>query len=103
MSNQFYTKEPDFQQVSRDEYNRFIENYPRPLARDVCAICDPPVITHNDFELANRWPYSVVARTWLYDDTPGEYFYEPEEKRKYFICVNHEALFNSKTGYKEND
>lgn len=66
MSNQFYIKEPDFQQVSRDEYNKFIENYPRPLAQDVCAICDPPIITHNDFELANRWPYSVVARTWLY-------------------------------------
>ncbi|HHX31083.1 MAG TPA: hypothetical protein GX712_00640 [Bacteroidales bacterium] len=24
----------------------------------------------NDFELANRWPYSVVAHTWAYSDDP---------------------------------
>jgi hypothetical protein len=99
MENKFYTAEPEFKQVTRAEYEEFLKNYPRPLRSDVCAICDPPVITHNDFELANRWPYSVIARTWLYDDKPGQYFYEPEEKRKFYICVNYRELFDSKTGY----
>ena len=97
--NKFYTAEPVFRLVTRGEYEDFLKQYPRPLEQDVCAICDPPVITHNDFELANRWPYSVVARTFLYDDNPGDMFYEAEEDRDYFICINYKILFDSKTGY----
>ena len=62
--------------------------------------CIPPSVSYNDFELANRWPYSVVASTFLYDDNPGDYLYEPEEERVYMIVENYEELFNSKTGNK---
>lgn len=65
--------------------------------------CDPPSVTYNDFELADRYPYSVVASTFLYDDTPGSYWYEPEEDKIYRIMVNYEEVFNSRTGNKTID
>ena len=30
-------------------------------------------ISYNDFDLANRWPYSIVANTWAYDDNPDDH------------------------------
>ena len=100
MENKFYTIEPKEKRVSKSEFIEFLKKYPRKLG-DVCGICDPPSITYNDFELANRWPYSVVASTFAYDDNPDGYFYEPEESRIYKIVENHEELFKSKTGYEE--
>jgi hypothetical protein len=47
--------------VSREEFDAFVKAYPRPLTRDVTAICEPPLITFNDFERAPYWPGSVVA------------------------------------------
>lgn len=101
MENKFYTAEPKEKRVSKSEFIEFLKNYPRKLERDVCGICDPPSITYNDFELANRWPYSVVASTFAYDDNPDGYYYEPEEERIYRIVENFEELFASKTGYME--
>ena len=97
----FYTAEPIEKEVTKEEFEEFVNNYPRNLTRDWCGICDPPLISYNDFELANRWPHSVVARTWAYSDDPDDIWYEPEENRSYYIVVNHEELFNSKTGYEE--
>ena len=94
----FYTAEPIKKKVSKQEFLNFIENYPRKLEIDCCGISDPPNITYNDFELANRWPYSIIASTFAYDDNPNDYFYEPEDKRDYFIVINYEELFKSKTG-----
>lgn len=94
----FYTAKPIRKKVSKQEFLNFIENYPRKLEVDCYGISDPPSITYNDFELANRWPYSIVASTFAYDDNPGDYFYEPEDKRDYFIIINYEELFKSKTG-----
>ena len=85
------TVKPEMKSVSKDEFVAFIKAYPRPLVRDVCGICDPPAISWNDF-LFGKWPDSVVARTFAYDDNPGDYFYEPEEKRDYSIMVNHDAV-----------
>ena len=94
----FYTAKPITKNVTKEEFMEFIKNYPRKLERDVCGISDPPAVSYNDFELANRWPYSIAASTFLYDDNPDDYFYEPEDKRTYCIVVNHEELFESKTG-----
>ena len=94
----FYTAKPISKKVSKQEFLNFIKNHPRKLKIDCCGISDPPSITYNDFELANRWPYSIVASTFAYDDNPGDYFYEPEEERYYSIVVNYKELFNSKTG-----
>ena len=101
MENKFYTIEPEVVNVSKQEFVDFINSYPRPLERDVFGACDPPAVSYNDFELANRWPYSIVASTHLYDDDPEGYWYEPEEQRTYRIVSNYNEVFNSKTGYIE--
>ena len=94
----FYTAEPKERNVRKEEFKEFIKNYPRKLERDVCGISDPPNITYNDFELANRWPYSVVARTFMYADNKEDYWYCPENERTYAIMENFEEVFASKTG-----
>lgn len=97
--NKFYTAKPISVKVTKQEFEEFIKNYPRKLERHGSMICEPPAISYNDFELANRWPYSVVAHTWGYDDNEGDRYYCPEEKREYYIVKNYEELFKSKTGY----
>ncbi len=74
-----------FKRVQKDEFNEFIKKYPRELVRDVYAVCEPPIVTYNDFERSDHWPDSVVAKTYLYDDYPGGYYYEPEDQREYYI------------------
>lgn len=93
----YYLVEPIFKKVSKTEFNNFLNEYSRKLNVDVCGISDPPLISYNDFKLADRWPYSIVAQTLVYDDNPGDYFYEPEESRDYYIAVNYEEVFNSRT------
>lgn len=99
----FYTVDPIYKSVSKEELNEFVKKYPRKLAIDVTGISDPPLKTFNDFELANRWPYSIVARHYCYDDDLGDYFYKAPEEREYYIMINYEEVFNSKTGNKAKD
>lgn len=99
----YYSVEPIFVNVTKEKFVNYINNYPRKLIRDVFGACDPPSITYNDFELADRYPYSVVASTHLYDDIPGSYYYEPEENRYYRVMVNYEEVFESRTGNKTID
>lgn len=101
--NKFYTTELEYKRVNKEEFYNFIKNYPRKLTCDCYGVCDPPSITYNDFELANRWPYSIVASTFAYSDNPDDYYYCPEEKKVYRICLNYQEAFDSKTGYKEKD
>lgn len=96
----FYTAEPNEIRVTKEEFDKFLDNYPRNLDSHVMQTCDPPLVTFNDFELANRWPYSIVARTWIYGSVPGSRYYEPEENRSYYIVSNYTELFNSKTGFE---
>lgn len=98
----YFTVEPVYKEVDKQTYQKFIDEYPRKLVCDVCGICDPPSITYNDFELADRYPYSVVASTFAYDDEPGDYYYEPPGKRIYRIMENYEEVFDRRTGYKED-
>ena len=100
----FYTCSPNMKKVTKQEFLDFIKSYPRKLERDVFGAYDPPAVSYNDFELANRWPYSIVAETMLYSDKPDDFWYTPEEKRNYIIMINYPEVFASKTGNKvEND
>lgn len=92
----FYTKEPVFKEVTKEEFDEFVANYPRHLEANSFAAYTPPLLTYNDFYLADRWPYSVVARTLEYDEDP--YCYHPEGERIYEIMENYKEVFASKTG-----
>jgi hypothetical protein len=50
----FYTVEPIKKKASKEEFQTFLNNYPRKLTYDWAGIFEPPVISYNDFELANR-------------------------------------------------
>jgi len=97
----FYTIKPIMKKVNKKEFAKFIENYPRKLEYDCCGISAPPSISYNDFELANRWPYSIIANTWAYSDNPDDYYYE--ENPEYYIMENYKEVFDSKTGNKAKD
>lgn len=97
------TVTPIKKRVTHDEFVTFVQNYPRKLTYDAFGAFDPPLVTYNDFELANRWPFSVVASTRLYDEDPKGYFYESPDKRDYYIVTNYDELYASKTGYKAGE
>ena len=99
----YYAVKPIMKEVAKEEFQRYIQNYPRKLIGDVFGACMPPLITYNDFEMADRFPYSIVAETYGYDNDPSGYFYEPEEKRTYKIMENYEEVFDSHTGNKTID
>lgn len=94
----FYTARPIERRVTKKEFDSFIAAYPRELVQHCSPIPEPPYISFNDFALADQWPYSVVARTWLYSDDPADRYYTPEADRGYYIVVNYEELFKSKIG-----
>ena len=71
--------------VTKEEFDTFVANYKRKLNYDCYAVIEPPMITYNDFTLGN-WPESVVARTYLYDEKEGGYFYVAPDKRVYMIA-----------------
>ena len=91
MENKFYTTEPNFINVSENKFFKFLHTYPRKLEEDFYM----DSYTWNDFELANRWPYSVVAicNTGLDSEV---------EVREFRIMSNYKEVFNSKTGYRED-
>lgn len=101
--DKYYSIEPINKKVTKEEFKEFLKNYPRKLVCDVCGISEPPAVSYNDFELADRWPYSVVAHTWAYEDEPGSYYYASEKERDYYIMVNYEEVFNSRTGINTSE
>lgn len=64
-------------QVTKDELDAFVAAYPRPLVKDVTGICEPPMLSYNDFTLGD-WPASVVAKVQLWNGDFGE-------SNRYFI------------------
>ena len=101
--NWYYTVERKWKKVNKHDFLDFIAKYPRTLTYDCYAVCEPPSLTWNDFELADRWPFGIVAKTWGYDDNPDSPWYEPEENRSYYIVENIEEVFASKTGRTADD
>lgn len=99
----YYSVAPIHKKVTKEEFIKFIQSYPRKLKMDVWGACEPPLITYNDFELADRWPYSVVADTHAWSNDPDHYYYAPKEEREYKIMENYKEVFTSRTGNKTRD
>lgn len=88
--------------VTKEEFEAFIKNYPRKLIYDCYGVCEPPLITYNDFELG-KWPDSIVAQTWLYDNNKNSIFYKLETEKKYLILENYKDYFSLKQHDKINN
>lgn len=96
----YYSVQPITENVSKEVFEEYIKNYPRKLVLNESGICTPTYLGYDDFELADKWPFSNVAWTYDYDDDDDP---EPEDERTYYITVNIAEVFASKTGRTHED
>ena len=77
-------------EVTKEEFNAFIDNYPTPLEYSILTICYPEKGQYNDFTLGD-WPISVVASfsLWGYnpDDASDIYGKEPCDYRVLLVII----------------
>jgi hypothetical protein len=78
-------------QVTKEEFEQFIGNYPNTLETNVAQTFEPPLKTWNDFTIAPKWPNSVVAFSHLYDGSDYHSGMQPE----YYIF---EEYYNEQHG-----
>lgn len=62
--------------VTKEEFDAFIAQYPRPLTRHLTTICSPEQLSYNDWTLG-IWPTSVVAYYFVGDPPGAEHYYGP--------------------------
>jgi hypothetical protein len=55
----------DWKKVEKAEFDTFVSTYPNRLVKDVTGICDPPMLSYNDFSSEKVWPESMVAKVIL--------------------------------------
>ena len=73
-----------YKEVSEQEFNEYINNYPNKLEWDYYNVPIPPEKTANDFSNGKVWPESVVAKIELNTSMKGHSLYKGE-KDKYYI------------------
>lgn len=91
---------PIMKEVSKEEFEEFVANYPRLLEGYLFKPWTPPHYTYNDNELASQWPAGMVASFEC--GVPGE-FYGWDYVPIYRIMINFEECFNSKINNKLTD
>jgi hypothetical protein len=81
------THEETWNKVSKEEFKKFVDEYPRPLERNTTHIVTPPIDTWNDFTLGS-WPQSMVAKISM--DWLGPNGEEAKDDRywEYFVLAN---------------
>lgn len=94
---EFVDFEKIYEFVSEDEYYDFLESYPREIERNVSSVCDPPVISYNDFKLGN-FPDSIIASRCAYTEDKDDYFYVAPEDRWWKILKNYKEFFDAVNG-----
>jgi hypothetical protein len=91
-----FTKiKPKLENVTKEQFEEFLKNYPRPLLYDYYGVCMPPLITYNDRKIADKFPNSIVALTYAYEDESKHYFYCPPEERIYQIATNLQEILTN--------
>jgi hypothetical protein len=81
-----YTIKPKREPCTKEEFVKFLENYPNKLEQDFYM----DAISFNDFSLAEKWPASVVAMIYL----PMA----RSESSTYAIATNMDEVFTSMKG-----
>ena len=64
--------------VSKEEFNDFVDNYPRKLVTDVAHVCEPPVLCYYDFEKYSGSD-AIVATVLLQEAMKEHPAYKGEE------------------------
>lgn len=71
----------NFKQVTKEEFDKFVSEYPNKLDWDVTGICEPPLGSHNDFTEGKVWPESMVTKVRLFDGSD----YHMNRQAEYFV------------------
>lgn len=71
--------------VSKEEFDKFLADYPNKLEQDTVGFVDPPQRQFNDFSDGKVWPESVVAFIWLNS------LWDPNTEDEYVLKVKTET------------
>jgi hypothetical protein len=75
----------EWKMVSKDEFYEYAKKYSEKnnvkLERDVAMMCEPPLMTLNDFSNGEVWPKSIVAKAYVMDGSD----YYSGKTTEYFI------------------
>lgn len=68
-------------EVTKEEFDKFIKEYPNELITSMYMIGEPPSLEYNDFSDGKVWPESVVASKMLHEwyNQPNTYFIKEKE------------------------
>jgi hypothetical protein len=88
----------EFTKVTKEEFEQFLKLYPNSLNRDITGICEPPLMSYNDFTYGHFWPESMVAKCILNEDMKGHPAYQGEPNDYY---INREAPQELKEAQKQ--
>lgn len=65
----------EFTLVRKEQFFKFLSDN-QPLEQSTHRICEPVMVSYNDFSSGKIWPESMVARCWLDYDKGFPYDFE---------------------------
>tara|TARA_R110000764_G_scaffold227600_1_gene317804 strand:- start:370 stop:597 length:228 start_codon:yes stop_codon:yes gene_type:complete len=71
----------DYKKVTKEEFDKFVNEYPNKLDWNVTGICEPPLCSYNDFTNGKVWPKSMIAKVKMYDGSE----YHGGRTKEYYI------------------
>jgi len=95
----YYTVDPVWQTVTQVQFDTFRHNYPRELVEDASRTQYPTIISFNDYELADKNPFSIVAECEAVYNSSGE----RTGYTNYKVMSNFADVFASRTGNKRHE
>jgi len=95
----YYTVDPVWTNVTQAQFDTFRHNYPRPLVEDASRTQYPTIISFNDYQLADKNPFSIVAECEAVFNSSGE----RTGYTKFKVMSNFAAVYASRTGNKRHE
>ena len=65
--------------VTEEEFAEFLKTNSHKLRHRTVYFVTPPCRIYSDTE------HGEVAKTWVYDTDPTDYYYTPKERREYYL------------------
>ena len=87
-----------YENVSKKQFQEFIDNYPRKLTVHTVNFCSPPLVTYIDFEIGEALD-GIVAKEYLGTDEKDDLWYMPRNQR-YCILKNYNEVFQNAKEFK---